>query len=124
MPAPARAALTATDRLRTCGFRDERGPVLIELGQPIDRDAVLAEAAAFLQEVDHEGSGLQHVGSALGGLLQAQLVLMASASSDTVSTSTIGSPPGCFGSHPDAQETRRSCQRTAHETEGVDILFV
>ena len=102
MPAPARAALTATDRLRTCGFRAEHGPVLIELGQPIDRDAVLAEAAAFLQEVDQVDNGLAtcYVGSVLGSLLQAKLVLMASASGDTVSTSTIGSPPGCFGSHP------------------------
>ena len=43
--------------------------ILIELGQPIDRDAILAEAAAFLQEVDHEDDGLQHASEALGSLL-------------------------------------------------------
>jgi hypothetical protein len=50
--------------------------VLIELGQPIDRDAVLAEATAFLQEVDHEDDGIQHASDALGSLLQAKLMCL------------------------------------------------
>jgi hypothetical protein len=50
--------------------------VLVELGEPIDRDAVLAEAAEFLQEVDEEDDGLQHAGDALGSLLQATLVCL------------------------------------------------
>ncbi len=50
--------------------------VLVELGEPIDRDAVLAEAAEFLHEVDEEDDGLQHAGDALGSLLQAKLVCL------------------------------------------------
>jgi len=50
--------------------------VLIERGAPIDRDAVLAEAAEFLQEVDQEDDGLQHASDALGSLLQAKLVCL------------------------------------------------
>jgi hypothetical protein len=50
--------------------------VLIELGVPIDRDAVLAEATALLQEVDEEDDGLQHAGDALWSLLQAKLVCL------------------------------------------------
>ena len=50
--------------------------VLIELDQPIDRDAVLTEAAAYLQEVDHEDDGVQHASGALGSLLQAKLVCL------------------------------------------------
>lgn len=50
--------------------------VLIELDQPIDRDAVLTQAAAFLQEVDAEDDGLQHASGALGSLLQAKLMCL------------------------------------------------
>src|SRR5450755_3402870 len=50
--------------------------VLIELGQPIARDTILAEAVAFLQEVDHEDDGLQHASDALGSLLQAKLMCL------------------------------------------------
>jgi hypothetical protein len=50
--------------------------VLIELDQPIARDTILTEAAAFLQEIDHEDDGLQHASGALGSLLQAKLVCL------------------------------------------------
>ena len=50
--------------------------VLIELGEPIDREAVLAEAVAFLEEVDEEDDGLQHAADALGSLLRAKLVCL------------------------------------------------
>jgi len=42
----------------------------------IDRDAVLTQAAAFLQEVDAEDDGLQHASGALGSLLQAKLMCL------------------------------------------------
>jgi hypothetical protein len=50
--------------------------VLIELGEPVDREAVLAQAAEFLQEVDEEDDGLGHASGALGSLLQAKLVCL------------------------------------------------
>jgi len=37
---------------------------------------VLAEAVAFLEEVDEEDDGLQHAANALGSLLQAKLVCL------------------------------------------------
>ena len=49
---------------------------LVELGEPIDRDAVLAEAAEFIGEVDEENDGVTHASDALGSLLQAKLVCL------------------------------------------------
>lgn len=49
---------------------------LIVLGEPIDRDAVLAEADRFLEEVEAEDDGVLHAGSALGDLLQVSLVCL------------------------------------------------
>jgi hypothetical protein len=46
------------------------------LGEPIDRDAVLAEAGRFLEEVDAEDDGVLHASSALGDLLQVSLICL------------------------------------------------
>ncbi len=46
-----------------------------ELGESqIDRDLILGEADAFVDEVDDEHNGMLHSADAIGGLLQARLV--------------------------------------------------
>jgi hypothetical protein len=48
--------------------------VLIELGEDINPEQVLAEADAFVDEVVDEDNGLPHACDAIGSLLQARLV--------------------------------------------------
>ncbi len=49
--------------------------IIGELGEShIDRDAVLDEADAFVDEVDDEHDGMLHSADAIGSLLQARLV--------------------------------------------------
>lgn len=47
--------------------------VVIDLGLPVDRPAVLAEADEFLQEVEAEDDGLLHATDAITGLFQERL---------------------------------------------------
>lgn len=47
--------------------------VVTELGLPVNPPAVLAEADAYLQEVEAEDDGLLHATDAIAGLLQARL---------------------------------------------------
>jgi len=49
--------------------------IIGELGESrLDRDAILDEADAFVDEVDDEHDGMLHTADAIGGLLQARLV--------------------------------------------------
>jgi hypothetical protein len=51
------------------------GLIIGELGGSlIDRDAILEEADAFVDEVDDEHDGMLHTADAIGSLLQARLV--------------------------------------------------
>lgn len=47
--------------------------VIVDLGLPVDRAAVIAEADAYLQEVEAEDDGLLHATDAITGLLRAHL---------------------------------------------------
>lgn len=47
--------------------------VVIDLGLPIDREALVAEAGEYLGEVEAEDNGLTHAADAMGVLLEARL---------------------------------------------------